>query len=71
MTLSDADFDTIEAKMWNVQEADEEEFTGGQLIKIKGVVQEYNGRLQLIVNRIVRPMPGMMWCWMITSRRHR
>lgn len=58
MTLSDADFDTIEAKMWNVQEADEEEFTGGQLIKIKGVVQEYNGRLQLIVNRIRQANAG-------------
>lgn len=58
MTLSDADFDTIEAKMWNVQEADEEEFTGGQLIKIKGVVQEYNGRLQLIVNRIHQANAG-------------
>jgi 3'-5' exoribonuclease len=52
MTLSDPDFATIEAKMWDVKEADEEEFVTGSLVKIKGKVQEYNGHLQLIVGRI-------------------
>lgn len=52
MSFSDEAFDTIEAKMWNVSEADEEEFTGGQVVKVKGTVQEYNGHLQLIVNRM-------------------
>ena len=52
MTLSDTAFKTIEAKMWDVKPADEEEFTGGQLVKIKGMIQEYNGNLQLIVNRM-------------------
>ncbi len=52
MSLTDPAFDSIEAKMWNVQAADEEDFPGGQLVKIKGSIQEYNGHLQLIVNKI-------------------
>lgn len=52
MILSDVNFDEIDGKMWDVKEADEEEFTVGKLVKIKGTVQEYNGHLQLIANRM-------------------
>lgn len=52
MTLTDMNFDEIDGKMWDVKEVDEEEFTAGKLVKIKGVVQEYNGHLQLIANRM-------------------
>lgn len=52
MTLTDTNFDEIDGKMWDVKPADEEEFTAGKLVKIKGVVQEYNGHLQLIANRM-------------------
>ncbi|MDO4288274.1 MAG: OB-fold nucleic acid binding domain-containing protein [Eubacterium sp.] len=52
MTLTDVNFDEIDGKMWDVKEADEEEFVAGKLVKIKGTVQEYNGHLQLIANRM-------------------
>ncbi|MEF9918480.1 MAG: HD domain-containing protein [Eubacterium sp.] len=52
MTLTDTAFDEIDGKMWDVKEADEEEFTTGKLVKVKGVVQEYNGHLQLIASRL-------------------
>ena len=52
MKLTDTNFDEIDGKMWDVKEADEEEFITGKLVKIKGAVQEYNGHLQLIANRM-------------------
>ncbi|MDD4507782.1 MAG: HD domain-containing protein [Eubacteriaceae bacterium] len=52
MTLSDSEFTGMNAKMWDVKEADEEEFVTGKLVKIKAKVQEYNGNLQIIVNRM-------------------
>lgn len=52
MTLSDSNYDCIEAKMWNVKPEDEEDFTVGKLVAINGMVQEYNSRLQIIVNKI-------------------
>ena len=52
MKLTDTNFDEIDGKMWDVKEADEEEFVTGKLVKIKGAVQEYNGHLQLIANRM-------------------
>lgn len=52
MTLNDTEFTGMNAKMWDVSEADEEEFVSGKLVKIKGKVQEYNGNLQIIVNRM-------------------
>ena len=42
----------LNAKMWDVKEADGEEFVTGKLVKIKAKVQEYNGNLQIIVNRM-------------------
>lgn len=52
MKLTDANFDEIDAKMWDVKEADEEEFVTGKLVKVKGAVQEYNNHLQLIASRM-------------------
>ena len=52
MTLSDDNYDTIEAKMWNVKPADEEDFITGKLVAINGNVQDYNGHLQMIINKI-------------------
>lgn len=61
MSLSDDTFDVIEAKMWDVSESDEAQFTDGKLVKIKGTVQEYQGRLQVIVNkiRLAEPADGV------------
>lgn len=55
MVLSDENFDEIDAKMWDVKEPEEKAFPGGQLVKVKGTVQEYNGKLQVIVNKM-RPV---------------
>ena len=52
MALSDDLFDTIEAKMWNVKPVDEDQFVTGKLVAINGTVQDYNGHLQLIINKI-------------------
>ncbi len=52
MTLSDSEFGGMNAKMWDVKDADEEEFITGKLVKIQGKVQEYNGNLQIIVRRM-------------------
>jgi 3'-5' exoribonuclease len=52
MTLTDSTFTGMNAKMWDVKPVDEEEFTEGQLVKVKAKVQEYNGNLQIIVNRM-------------------
>ncbi len=52
MVLNDADFDEIDGKKWDVKPEDEEIFTNGKLVKIKGKVQEFNNRLQLIVERM-------------------
>lgn len=52
MTLTDSAFTGMNAKMWDVKPVDEEEFTEGQLVKVKAKVQEYNGNLQIIVNRM-------------------
>ncbi|WP_329886311.1 3'-5' exoribonuclease YhaM family protein [Pseudoramibacter faecis] len=52
MTLSDSQFTGMNAKMWDVKPVDEDEFTEGQLVKVKAKVQEYNGNLQIIVNRM-------------------
>ena len=52
MTLSDSYFNGMNAKMWDVKPVDEEEFTTGKLVKIKGKVQEFNGNLQIIVGRM-------------------
>lgn len=45
MVLNDADFDEIDGKKWDVKPEDEEIFTNGKLVKIKGKVQEFNSRL--------------------------
>ena len=52
MTLSDSHFNGMNAKMWDVKPVDEEEFTTGKLVKVKGKVQEFNGNLQMIVGRM-------------------
>ena len=52
MVLNDADFDEIDGKKWDVKPEDEEIFTNGKLVKIKGKVQEFNSRLQLIVEKM-------------------
>lgn len=52
MVLNDQSFDEIDAKKWDVKEHEELEFPNGKLVKIKGKVQEYNKRLQLIVERM-------------------
>lgn len=52
MTLSDSHFTGMNAKMWDIKPVDEEEFKEGALVKVKGKVQEYNGNLQIIVNRM-------------------
>ena len=52
MTLTDRNFNGINAKMWDVKPVDEDEFVEGTLVKIKAKVQEYNNSLQIIVNRL-------------------
>jgi len=52
MVLNDTDFDEIDGKKWDVKPEDEEIFTNGKLVKIKGKVQEFNNRLQLIVEKM-------------------
>lgn len=52
MVLNDQNYDEIDAKKWDVKGPEEAEFTNGKLVKIKGKVQEYNKRLQLIVERM-------------------
>lgn len=52
MVLSDANFDEIEGKKWDVKPEDEIQFVNGKLVKIKGKVQEFNNRLQLIVEKM-------------------
>lgn len=52
MILNDADFDEIDGKKWDVKPEDETVFTNGKLVKIKGKVQEFNNRLQLIVEKM-------------------
>lgn len=52
MVLNDANFDEIEGKKWDVKPGDEDLFTNGKLVKIKGKVQEFNNRLQLIVEKM-------------------
>ena len=52
MVLNDANFDEIDAKKWDVKPEDEAIFINGKLVKIKGKVQEFNNRLQLIVNKM-------------------
>lgn len=52
MTLTDRDFNGMNAKMWDVKPVDEDEFTEGNLVKVKAKVQEYNNNLQIIVNRM-------------------
>jgi 3'-5' exoribonuclease len=52
MTLTDRHFNGMNAKMWDVQPVDEDEFVEGKLVKIKAKVQEYNNNLQIIVNRM-------------------
>lgn len=52
MILNDDDFDEIDAKKWDVKPNDETLFTNGKLVKIKGKVQEFNHRLQLIVEKM-------------------
>jgi 3'-5' exoribonuclease len=49
MVLNDQSFDEIDAKKWDVKEHEELEFPNGKLVKIKGKVQEYNKRLQLMI----------------------
>lgn len=52
MVLNDVNFDEIDGKKWDVKPDDEGKFTNGKLVKIKGKVQEYNNRLQLIVEKM-------------------
>ena len=52
MLLSDANFDEIDAKKWDVKPDEEALFTNGKLVKIKGRVQEYKKNLQLIVEKM-------------------
>jgi len=52
LKLTDENYDEIDSKMWNVNPADEEEYQAGQLIKIKGTVQEFKNHLQLILNKV-------------------
>jgi len=52
LKLTDENYDEIDSKMWNIQPEDEEEYKAGQLIKIKGNVQEFKNHLQLILNKI-------------------
>jgi len=52
MVLNDANFDEIEGKKWDVKPEDEIQFVNGKLVKIKGKVQEFNNRLQLIVEKM-------------------
>jgi len=52
MVLNDANFDEIDAKKWDVKPEDEALYTNGKLVKIKGKVQEFNNRLQLIVAKM-------------------
>lgn len=52
MTLTDRGFNGMNAKMWDVKPVDEDEFTEGNLVKVKAKVQEYNNNLQIIVNRM-------------------
>jgi 3'-5' exoribonuclease len=52
MVLNDSNFDEIDGKKWDVKPDDEDVFTNGKLVKIKGKVQEFNNRLQLIVEKM-------------------
>ena len=52
MVLNDTNFDEIDGKKWDVKPGDEDLFTNGKLVKIKGKVQEFNNRLQLIVEKM-------------------
>ncbi len=52
MVLNDSNFDEIDAKKWDVKPPEEAMFTNGKLVKIKGKVQEFNHRLQLIVEKM-------------------
>ncbi|MGL4608012.1 MAG: 3'-5' exoribonuclease YhaM family protein [Eubacteriaceae bacterium] len=52
MVLNDTNFEEIDAKKWDVKEDEETIFKNGKLVKIKGKVQEYNNRLQLIVEKM-------------------
>ena len=52
MVMNDVNFDEIDAKKWDVKPEDEAIYTNGKLVKIKGKVQEFNNRLQLIVSKM-------------------
>lgn len=52
LILTDKAFDEIDGRMWDVSKADEEEFIPGVLVKVRASVQEYNGKLQVIIQKI-------------------
>ncbi len=52
LILTDKAFDEIDGRMWDVSKADEEEFVPGVLVKVRASVQEYNGKLQVIIQKI-------------------
>lgn len=52
LILTDKAFDEIDGRMWDVSKADEEEFVPGVLVKVRAAVQEYNGKLQVIIQKI-------------------
>lgn len=50
MTLSDSEFGGMNAKMWDVKDADEEEFITGKLVKIQARSRNTTATLQIIAS---------------------
>ncbi|MFZ7122003.1 MAG: 3'-5' exoribonuclease YhaM family protein [Eubacteriaceae bacterium] len=52
MTLSDTFGDEVNAKIWNAKEIDSSIYKAGIVVKVSGMIQKYNNKTQLIINKI-------------------
>ena len=71
MTLADSDGE-INAKLWRYSPDDHGEYTVNELVKIRGVVSQYNGSDQLKIDRIrhVSPEDGVNTAYYVKSAEY-